>query len=362
MRLSVGLVSLAVGAISACTSDFAATNGPKPKAPAPKEVVSPDEKDITGRPAREVCTGSHKSARLYFIVDNSNSHGYVVNGLQDRMGTDPARQALSVRGKVEYKTFRQEALYTIARRTAELDQTARESNPSFLGTEIGISYFPRYQGSGNPDTDPGTLEDLAAYVNVTGPGGTGWAVFPHRLTNLSNVDFTEAGDEALWESFSFTQRAGGSTPYATGLRAAVENFGPQTRTAGDPRENIAFLLTDGLPSDETPSEVRKLRQTLGSDVRLILLSVYDPYEDTTVSGSPFYQRLQSAFLGPLSWATKGGNPDFFPKTAEGFKQYWNTLLALPGQIADEIVKVPAASDLQREIDRILQVVQTCRTE
>lgn len=361
-HLAALAIAFAAGAVSACTSEFAATNGPRQKPVSPEETLSPKEVDLNTQPTREVCTGNHKAARLFFIVDNSNSHGYVVDGFTDRLGTDPARQTLSVRGKVEYKTFRQEALYTIARRTAELDRTAKESNPTFVGTQMGISYFPRYEGSGNPDREPGTLEDLATYINVTGPGGTGSSVFPDRLTDLAKLDFTTGQDDALWNSFSFTHRAGGSTPYATGLRAAVENFGPQTRTPGDSRENIVFLLTDGLPTDETPSAVRRLRQDLGPDVRLVVLAVYDPNEDPTVSGSPLYSKLKSAFLGPQNWATKQGNPDFFSKTESGFEQYWSTLLALPGQIADEIVKVPKAAELQGEIDRILEAVQTCRQE
>lgn len=365
-RISRGLkvlsIALAAGAVAACTNQFAATNRSRQKPLSPEETLTPKEVDLNAPPTREICTENHKAARLFFVVDNSSSHGYVVNGATDRIGTDPARQALSVRGKVEFKTFRQEALYTIARRTAELDRAAKQSNPTFIGTQIGISYFPRYQGSGNPDIDPGTMQDLATYINVTGPGGTGSSVFPDRLTDLAKLDFTAGQDDALWNSFSFTHRPGGSTPYATGLRAAVENFGPQTRSSGDTRENILFLLTDGLPTDETPSEVRRLRRDLGQDVRLVVLSVYDPNEDPTVSGSPLYTNLKSAFLGPQNWATKQSNPDSFPKSVAGFEQYWSTLLALPSQIADEIVKVPTAADLQGEIDRILEAVQTCRQE
>ncbi len=350
-----------------CEQQFKGTGGARPAQQ--NEEVSPEETEglaeqpVPAGPTTEVCTGSHKAARLYFVVDNSNSHGYVIPGQAEREGTDPARVTTTVRGRDEARTYRQEALYTIVKRTIELDRGAKETNPEFLGTSLGISYFPKYQGDGNPaNTYPGELADLSQYVAVTGASGTGASVFPETLTDLSTLNLTPELDDALWNSFAFTHNAGGSTPYATGLQAAVDQFTSAARPEGDARESFVLFLTDGLPTDETPSRVRELRNQMGTDTKLIIISVYDPNEDPQLTNSPLYRNLKAAFLGAVSWATKPGNPDVFPKTEAGFDTYWNQLIALPGEISDQTVRVPDAAQLQQEIDKILQVVQNCTTQ
>ena len=120
-----------------------------------------------------------------------------------------------------------------------------------------------------------------------------------------------------------------------------------------------MFITDGLPTDETPSAVKTLRAQLGPKTQLILLSVYDPNEDPTVISSPLYMNLRAAFLGSVNWATKPGNPDVFPKTEIGFATYWNTLISLPAQIADKVIKVGGANQLQGEMDKILKAATTC---
>lgn len=279
-----------------------------------------------------------------------------------RRGTDPARLAVSVRGREEWRTYRQEALFTIIRRAVELDRMALEAQPDFLGSELGMAYFPKYSGRGNPEIDPGTLEDLARYVNVTGQGGTGESIFAKRMTALrdlkGDLGASEALSDALWNAFAFTQTPGGSTPYATGLRAAIENFLPGVDDS-DPRENLILFLTDGLPTDETPSAIKSLRSQLGSQVKLVVVSMYDPNEDPELDNSPLYQNLKRAFLGTQEWATKASNADKYPKTPEGFVSYWSDLVATPKAIADQIVRVPKASDLTSTIESVITSTTTC---
>lgn len=349
-----------------CSQEFQGT-GVGGSAPKPQDSVSPKETESSPQNSPlppEVCTKQHKAARLYFIVDNSNSHGYVVPGEELRRGTDPARLAVSVRGRSEWRTYRQEALYTIIRRAAELDRMASEAHSEFLGSEVGIAYFPKYSGSGNPEVDPGTLEDLARFVDVSGPGGTGASVFPQRMTPLkalSGGDLSEpssAASDALWNAFNFTQAPGGSTPYATGLRAAVTNFLPGVADT-DPREQLVLFLTDGLPTDETPSAIRSLRAELGDKVKLVIISMYDPNEDPRLADSPLYKNLQSAFLGPQQWATKPSNPDKYPRTTEGFQRYWSDLISVPEAISNQIVRVAKAADLTSTIESVITASTTC---
>ena len=357
---------------TACSNDFEGA-GVGPAAPQPATQVSPKEADTNGEtskpttptPPAEVCSLENKAARIYFVVDNSNSHGYVVEGEALRRGTDPARKAVSVRGQEEWRTYRQEALYTISKRAIELDRKAKENKPDFLGTEIGLAYFPKYRGSGNPSVDPGTLEDLAQYVHISGENGVGENVFSKRMMPLSDIsgDLSSRGElsDELWSAFNFTHSPGGSTPYATGLRAAVENFVPGLEQ-DDPRQQLVILLTDGLPTDETPSAVRALRQQLGESTKFLMIAVYDPNEDPAITNSPLYKNLQKAFLGPQSWGTKPSNPDKYPKTVEGFARYWADLLAIPEAIADTVVRVAKASDLTSTIEGVLTSNTTCRAE
>jgi hypothetical protein len=181
------------------------------------------------------------------------------------------------------------------------------------------------------------------------------------LKSLSGGDLSEpssAASDALWNAFNFTQAPGGSTPYATGLRAAVTNFLPGV-AATDPREQLVLFLTDGLPTDETPSAIRSLRAALGDKVKLVIISMYDPNEDPRLADSPLYKNLQSAFLGPQQWATKPSNPDKYPRTTEGFQRYWSDLISVPEAISNQIVRVAKAADLTSTIESVITASTTC---
>lgn len=342
-------ITAAVLAILACEQHFQATSN-KPKTQK-QTVVSPEERENPANPP--LCGGTHKAARIYFVVDNSNSHFYLSeDGLPQ--GTDPAINAPSIRGRTEVHTFRQEALYRAVKRTIELDQQAKKLNPDFPGTLFGASYFPLHTGTGQP-SDHSTREELAQYVKVTGNGG----FFPTHLTDLSSLSVDESNDDELWNTFNFTNKAGGNTPYATGLRAIKENFLPALEEGGD-RENIVIFMTDGLPTDPSPSEVRRLRQEIGEGVRLFYISFYSS-EDSELRNSGLYQKLREAFLSDsIRWGSEPGNPEGYVQTEQSFERYWQDLLALPQQIADETIQLESALELDGEIDRILSAVQRCQ--
>jgi hypothetical protein len=138
----------------------------------------------------------------------------------------------------------------------------------------------------------------------------------------------------------------------------VENFLPDLDPE-DPRENIVLFLTDGLPTDETPSRILTLREQLGPKTKVYILAMYDGNEDPTLLQSPLYLNLKAAFLGKQSWATKADNPDKYSKTDAGFERYWADLIAAPNTIADKVLRVANAADLSSEVDAILKATTTC---
>lgn len=309
---------------------------------------SPNEIDAQAR--QKICAGKHKALRVAFIVDNSESHGFKDGVVQDPAqgnlaGTDPVINKPSPRGQSEPHTDRQSALFEVINRMAALDQESLKKNPQFIGSEVGIAYFP-----GGP-----AYNDIEKSIKVSGVGAS---VLPKAMTNLKEVQADDAFKLGLWNDLKFTHYPIGVTPYLTGLTAARDLL-KSTRQADDPREDIIIFLTDGLPTDERPSRVVEMRQSVAS-TKVYILSVFKPKNDIVLQNSDARASLKSAFENDspnYMWARKPQNTDGYQKNE--FERYWNTLLALPRQISDKTVEFEGSANLKPEIDKILGVEQVC---
>lgn len=290
------------------------------------------------------CTDQHRALRIAFVVDNSGSMsckpGSVKTSSQDVCGTDPIKEN-SPRGGIGF-TDRQNAIFAAITRTIAKDNATRKINSEFVGSSFGISSFPR---------DGKSMDGLNNSVYHSGIG----SVLPDTLTNTSAMGETEAFQDSLWNLMSFTHMPEGPTPYATALRGArklLENRDPQ-----DKRSDVVMLITDGLPTDDKPSDVVRAREELGKDVKLIILSLYQPGKSRDEQNAPAKDTLQKAWNEPsIMWGHKSGNNDGFAD----FQAYWQALIDLPEKVADEVVEINGSDNLEATMDSVLGSVQTCQ--
>ena len=314
---------------------------------------SPPEIDANAR--KKICAESHKATRIAFVVDNSGSHGLKEGTVQDGSagfytGTDPVRKGTSARGREETFTDRQNVLFDVITRTAALDAEALKKNPEFLGSEVGVAYFP----------DGDKAEGIEQHVKISGT-----PPLPAAMTNLKNISLTDGFKNALWDRFAFTHTPSGTTPYTNALTSARDLL-KNGRDAADPRPDVVVILSDGLPSDEQPSRVLEARKQIDDLTPILLFALYSAAKDPDIKKSKDWISLYDGFRSDAptqKWARKPGRTDGYQNSDAEFDRYWNDLQALPEKIVKpngRIVEVSGSTNLKEEVEKILSVVQTCQ--
>lgn len=309
------------------------------------EAVPGDKDPLPG--AEDIpqnCTNQHRALRIAVVVDNSGSMsckpGTVKTASQDVCGTDPIKEN-SPRGGIGF-TDRQQAIFSAITRTIEKDNEARKLNSDFRGSAFGISSFPR---------DGKTLDGLNNNSFYSGNNG----VLPSVLTDTNAMSGDEPFKDGLWKLMDFTYMPEGSTPYTTALNGAKTLLA--NRAPDDKRSDVVLFITDGLPTDNKPSDVIKAREALGSDVTVIILSLYQPGKSRDEQNAPAKDTLQKGWNEPsIMWGHKAGNNDGFAD----FTAYWNTLLELPGKISNEMIEINGSDNLDATMDKVLGSIQTCQ--
>ncbi len=295
-----------------------------------------------------LCGGNFRATRIAFVLDNSGSNGFSDGRVQSPSGTltgtDPNVLGTSVRGKQENFTQRQNVVYGIISNLVSQNAAAVAHSPGFQGTDVGIASFPK----------DGSLAGLTATNYVSGPGGAASAVLPALSTNLKSVSWTPAIADALWHSLDFTQKPDGSTPYLVALTEAYAML-KAGRNPGDPRPDYLVVISDGLPTDQQPSQVLAARAALTGTV-VIYVSLFKPGADVTLQNSQAYTSLQGAFVNQ-GWARQPGATDGY--APGGFASYWADLLALPGKIANETIVVQGVNNLSSLLNPAIASISAC---
>lgn len=316
----------------------------KPKVPAPGKP-SPNEIDVgkVKNPAVE-CGGEHRALRMAIVVDTSLSMGSPQCGTTVKpgstvefSGSDPARTSASIRGKTECYTDRMNAAYHIITRTAERDQAAQKKNPTFNGSEIGLAHFP------NPQSQE-------SYAKISGE-----PPLSKQMTNLTGLTFDEAFKDKLWASLSRTQNSFGVTPYHAALSAGRDLL-KGGRDPNDPRKDVLFLITDGAPTDQRPSQVLAMREEI-KDVDVVYLYMFDPNVAEAARFEKAKSTLKDAF-DKQGWARQPGNTDGYGPG--DFEKYWQDLVRIPEKIATVRVDVTQPGELVGKIDALLDSAQACK--
>ncbi len=225
--------------------------------------------------------------------------------------------------------------------TINEDQKSRGQNPEFLGSSFGLSSFP-FDGS--------SAAGLAKSRFHSGQG----SVLPEMMTETNSLKADAAYEESLWNLLSFTHSPQGSTPYKTALEGAAQLLGHSS--SADPRQKVVLLITDGLPSDNKPSEVLAARNQLGSDTIVVILSIYSPGKNIEQQNAAAKSSLKEAWDDPaIMWGRQESGNDGFA----GFDDYWAKLLGLPNEISDQQFDIDGSENLESAIKDILGQIQSC---
>jgi hypothetical protein len=318
---------------------------PEPDEPQPPAVVTtgsvvPTDPKVSPptEPTKE-CFGEHRALRIAFLVDNSASMSPSKNlspGAKGyTSGTDPALAALSSRMKQERMTKRQDAIYKIVSDTLEKDAAAKAGNSIFVGSEIGMSYFPK-----------NSFEDVAVRVSERPPLNL-------RMNNLLNVSNKIEFLNQFWNTLDFTHVGDGRTPYLAALREAKELL-KNGKSSSDTRRDMLVFLTDGLPSDESPSLVKAAKTEL-VDTDVVYLRLFD---SAIANDDAFKVSIREAFLDEnVKWGRKQDNVDKY--TVQDFERYWSDLLAIPEAISSYKVAVSNTEQIKSTLGQIVNSYQKC---
>jgi len=322
--------------------------------PGKKGDPSPNEKDGLGKikPTNPIveCSGNYRGVRMAIVIDTSHSMGPSVcasqqgqtpqqQAAQELEGSDPARIGTSIRGKSDCFTDRQNAAWHIVTRTTERDIAGEKANKTFMGSSVGIAHFPA-----------GTSQALSeTYAKISGE-----PPLKAHMTSLTGVTYDYSFKETLWASLARTHTLTGITPYQAAL-AAGRDLLKTGRDPNDPRRDVLFVVTDGLPTDQRPSQVVTLRSEI-KDVDVVYLYMFDPNVDEAARQKKAKETLQTEFN--KGWARQSGNTDGYGPG--DFEKYWADLIALPAKIATTRIDVTKPSDLVPKIDAVLDAVQSCK--
>jgi hypothetical protein len=293
---------------------------------------------------KSVCVNGHRALRVAFLVDNTGSNSCTPGKLQtdanNLCGTDPVKPDSPIPGGGSY-TDRQNAVFQTIVTLVAKDQAARAANASFEGSEVGLLSFP----SGI------SVDELSKSKFYTGIA----AVFPKKMTNiLADVRVDEDFKMRLWELLQFTHNPIGMTPYKTALEGG-EQLLIEGRNPADTRQDLAILITDGLPNDVQPSLVKAALANL-KNVDLVIFSVYQKGLDMESQNAVAKNALRDLWSGSFQWGHASGKSDDFAS----FDDYWAGLLKVPNEIANKVVEVHGSDNLKTAVEELLGSYQQCK--
>jgi hypothetical protein len=211
-------------------------------------------------------------------------------------------------------------------------------NPEFIGSAFALTSFRGDNGAGG---------------KTTFHSGTSQSALPDLMTESKDIKKDKQFDDGLWDLLKFTHSPGGMTPYKIGLEGAKEVFDRSNQNA-DPRQKVLLFVTDGLPTDMRPSQIKEASKALGDDVYTILLFLYTPDKNKEEYHAPTKASLKQRWDRD-QWGRAPGNNDGF----KDFEEYWTTLVATPNEISDKSFDVSQSADLAKTVDGLLDVIQKC---
>lgn len=294
-------------------------------------------------PSKTLCTyEDYEPLNLVIVVDNTASNSCTPGVAQDASkglcGTDPIQT--SGRFSVSPYTHRQKSLHWLVTSLVEEELQLKKSHADFVGSNVGIISFPK-----------GADEESLGYsVTHSGAGG----VLPNALTNTLSLSLNTTFREKLWDLLKFTHHPAGLTPYSTALKGALRLF--ENVALDDNRKNAILFISDGLPTDERPSQVRALKRELGR-TPIVLVSIYEAGKNSDDQNAYARETLRKLWDDERQWGHKEGDNDGYEPG--DFEKYWNDLVALPEEISDETFTAEGSVGLSEKLLTAVNGLRGC---
>lgn len=304
------------------------------------------------------CPDDFRPLRVAFIVDNTGSNNAKPTEVQrepNYVGSDPVKtfddakyllkndKSLSEIDTGNIYTYRQNAVYKSIKKLQAAGIAARKSNPKYEGIDVGLAHFPKATSAAPLEEE---MKDPVFYFG----SNTG---LPTKMTDVSQIAESATFNKQIWDTLKFTHSTNGMTPYVTAFSAAQDLLIAEKK-ADDKRQGLMIIVTDGLPTDRAPSAIKAARKALGSQTRVVLMSIYgsDSIDDETQNKAA-KTSLEELFK---SESFKWGQEEH-----SSFKSYWDALLAIPNsnEVRDDFIKVNS-SKLNESIDGVLDRYLNCK--
>jgi hypothetical protein len=140
--------------------------------------------------------------------------------------------------------------------------------------------------------------------------------------------------DLLAETLTFARRPKGATPYSYALQLGQTFLDDPALANHD--QNILVLVTDGEPTDQSPSQVRELASQI--DARIVTIRI-NHQKLTADERQQRHREIIAENYG--SWAT-----DAYPDV----QAYADDLLALPADISTEpVIEIASVDDLETKL-------------
>ena len=353
-QLSVAAVFAVVGGLTSCSNDMnsAYTSSVSPT-PLGAKVLAAE---------LAPCTEPVRPLRVAFVIDNTGSNNADPSDVQNPKktnGTDPVKslngqlhllnnENLNFLDKSDVYTDRQIAVFLAIRKLQKASAEARAKNADFKGIDVGVAHFP-YSPEGLARGAAVDESDLAKSVLHNGES-TG---LPDVMTDVSKLTYSDAWRDKVWNMLKFTHTSRGMTPYTTAFEAANSLLvSSEVKKAGDDRPGLMVLITDGLPSDRLPSKIYAARQTLGTDTRVVIMSVFQPGANEDEQNKPARDALAQAY----------NDYDWGKEEYQSFDAYWNALNEVPKspKVRDDEFAIES-KNLLTSMDQLLERYLKCKS-
>jgi len=353
-QLSLAAVFAVVGGLTSCSNDMNSTY---------TSSVSPTPLGAKVLAAELApCTEPVRPLRIAFVIDNTGSNNADPSEIQkpkDTVGTDPVKSLngqlhllnndnLNFLAASDVYTDRQVAVFLAIQKLQKASADARAKNPDFKGIDVGVAHFP-FAPAGIARDAAVDESDLAKSVLHNGEA-TG---LPDIMTDVSKIAFSTSWRDQIWKMLKFTHTSRGMTPYTTAFDAANRLLvSSEGKKAGDDRPGLMVLITDGLPSDRMPSKIYEARQALGTDTRVVIMSVFQPGANEDQQNKPARDSLAKAYT-EYDW----GKEEY-----QSFDAYWNALKAVPKspKIRDDEFAIES-KNLLTSMDQLLDRYLKCKS-
>lgn len=352
-QLTVAGVVAGIGALTSCSSNELGSTYSSSVSPTPLGAK------VLGAELAP-CTEPVRPLRIAFIIDNTGSNNAYPEDVQvgpDYSGTDPVK---SLKGKLnllnkdlsfltenDVYTDRQMAVFLGILKLQKVASDARSKNQSYRGIDVGVAHFP-YAPEGQKRGDFNNI-DLSRFVLHNG-SGTGLS---DLMTDVSKVEQSDSWKRELWNMLKFTHSSHGMTPYTTAFDAGQKLLiSSEAKKAEDDRPGLMVLVTDGLPTDQKPSSIYSSREALGTDTRVVVMSIFQANVNEDEQNKPARDALAKMYAED-GWGQEEHS---------NFNSYWSALKEVPKspKIRDDEFAIES-KNLLKSMDQLLDRYIKCKS-